>query len=729
MNKKVYAFAISIICVCTNAIAQDIIVNKMESVTVTAYRFAENINKIPFTTKKITNKGWNMQAPTTAEVLVNSGEVFVQKSQAGGGSPVIRGFEASRVLIMVDGVRLNNAIYRSGHLQNAITVDANILNNIDILFGPSSTQFGSDALGGVVSMFTKNAVLSNSNKTKITGNIGSRFSSALNELQMHSDINIGTKKWGFLTSITTSSFGDVMQGKNRKSRYPDFGKKRFYINTVTGEDYLLVNNNFNKQIATAYNQFDFLQKIKFAPNEKEEHILNMQYSTSTAIPRYDRLTELNGLLPKFAEWYYGPQKRLLLSHQYNATLKNNFFNKIQSTIAFQNIRESRYDRRFGNKNLNNRIEKVNVLSYSLDGLHKKGKNENHIGIDVQLNEVTSIAFSKNIVTNVAQNNITSRYPNGKNKMNYVAAYYQHLYSVNKQTTINAGARITQVNLKSTFKDNTITQFPFDAIQQKNTAITGNLGIIYNTTNQWKLASVFSTGYRAPNIDDVTKIFDSRAGAVIVPNPNLKPETTYNIEINAAKYSGNIQGGAAVFYTAFRNAIVVDAFTFNGQSSIVYQGVNSTVLASQNKSKAYLYGASAFAKIKITAATEVYTTATYTVGKVVTPSATPLDHIPPTFGKIGIKHQQKIWNAELYSLFNGWKRIKNYSNSGEDNQQYATVDGMPSWYTINLHTQVNLSKKLQLLFGMDNILDRNYRVFASGISAPGRNIIIALKSNF
>ncbi len=729
MKKKFYAYTISILLVYNNTIAQDTTINKQEVVTVVAYRFAEKINKIPFSTKKISNQGWNMQTPTTAEVLSNSGEVFVQKSQAGGGSPIIRGFEASRVLLMVDGVRLNNAIYRAGHLQNAITVDANILNNIDILYGPSSTQFGSDALGGMVGMFTKNPLLSNTVQPKVTGTIGSRYSSALNEFQLHGDFNIGFKKWGFLTSITYSTFGDVVQGAVRKSAYPDFGKKPFYINTVSGIDYAITNTNVNKQIATAYGQVDFLQKIKYAPNEKEEHLLNVQYSISTNIPRYDRLTELNGSLPRFAEWYYGPQKRLMISHHYNAIIKNNYFNKLQSIIAYQHTEESRFDRRFNNKNLNNRIEKTSVISYTLDGLHKRGKNENHIGIDIQLNDVKSTAFSKNILTNITQNNITTRYPDGKNKMNFLAAYYQHFYIINNKINLNAGVRTTQVNLSSSFVDKTITQFPFDAIQQKNTALTGNIGIIYNSSNQWKLASVISTGYRAPNIDDMAKVFDSRAGAVVVPNPNLKPESTYNVEINATKYNGKFQGGGALFYTAFKNAIVVDAFTYNGQSSIPYQGVNSIVLASQNKSKAYLYGASAFTKIKIYTKTEINATITFTYGTVTTPTKTPLDHIPPTYGKVSIQHQEKNWNAEIYSLFNGWKKIKNYSTSGEDNQQYATLDGMPSWSTLNLHTQVTLHQKIQLLFGLDNILDTNYRVFASGISAPGRNIIIALKGSF
>lgn len=106
-----------------------------------------------------------MNQPTTAELLSNTGEVLVQKSQLGGGSPIIRGFEASRVLIMVDGVRFNNAIFRAGHLQNVLRIDENILSGVEVVFGPGSSIYGSDAMGGTMNFYTKNPMLSPNNKT------------------------------------------------------------------------------------------------------------------------------------------------------------------------------------------------------------------------------------------------------------------------------------------------------------------------------------------------------------------------------------------------------------------------------------------------------------------------------------------------------------------------------------------------------------------------------------
>jgi hemoglobin/transferrin/lactoferrin receptor protein len=154
------------------------------------------------------------------DLLSNTGNVFVQKSQQGGSSPIIRGFEASRVLLVVDGIRMNNAIYRAGHLQNVITVDQNMLERVEVLYGPASTLYGSDALGGVVHMRTKMPRLSTNGKTTVSGSGFARFSSANLEKTFHADASIGGRKWAWLQSYNFSDFDDMRMGKNYPDKYP-----------------------------------------------------------------------------------------------------------------------------------------------------------------------------------------------------------------------------------------------------------------------------------------------------------------------------------------------------------------------------------------------------------------------------------------------------------------------------------------------------------------------------
>ena len=726
----------TLLCITCSLFAQEninidtiqISVSNLTDVIVYANKFPENTKRVVQTIHVLKNKIQINNQPNTADALINSGSLFVQKSQQGGGSPVIRGFEASRVLLMVDGVRMNNAIYRAGHLQNIITVDNTILDRIEILYGPSSTIYGSDALGGVINLFTKNPIITQQSKS-FSGNALINYASATDAVKTHADINYSSKNWASLSSITLSRFGDVIQGDNRSSSYPDFGKKYFYVDRINGVDTSLTNPNPNKQIASGYHQIDFLQKFLFQPKSNTQHLFNFQFSTTGNIPRYDRLTETSNNIPSYAEWNYGPQKRNLLSYQFTQDKRSEFIRELKLNLNYQSIEESRITRRFKNNNRDTRIEQVNVFGLSIDAKHYYKKSEFQFGIEANYNNVKSTAFRENIINN-NQNKILTRYADGPTNMFYSGAYIQHTLKINDNLTLNDGLRLNLVTLHANFIDTATLHLPFNQASQNNFALTGNLGLVYVSKNNLRISTVLSSGFRSPNVDDLTKVFDTKIGYVVVPNSFIKPEYTYNSEINISKTNSMLSYGFSVFYTWFKNAIVVDKYELNGQSSIVYQGVNSDVYAPQNKAKAYLYGYSVNAGIKISSTIEANGIYTYTYGRYTNNGSTiPLDHIPPNFGKISISHKTKKLFIQLNTLFNGWKRITDYNLNGEDNERYATKDGMPSWMIVNFQSGIQLSKNVNFSFTIENIFDKNYRYFASGISASGRNFQISLKTNF
>ncbi|MEN9686391.1 MAG: hypothetical protein RLZZ28_2177 [Bacteroidota bacterium] len=701
----------------------------LNEAVVYANKFPELHKYVAQTIKVIRDKAVLSYQANTGDILINTGSAFVQKSQHGGSSPVIRGFEASRVLLMVDGVRLNNAIYRAGHLQNIITIDNMVLDRVEVLYGPSSTLYGSDALGGVVNMYTKNPQLSPGDKTSIGGNALVRYGSATTEARGHVDLNIGGKKWASYTSFTYGSFGDIVQGANRQSAYPTFGMKNFIVQRYGITDSAFVNPDPNKQVASDYQQTDLTQKILFQPKENIQHILNIQLSNSGNVQRYDRLTEVSGGLPVYAEWYYGPQIRNMLAYSFSANKLNGYFQEIKLNANFQDIEESRITRRFKNNNKDFRWERVNLFGFSADAKHYSGKNEIHFGIESYTNYVRSTAERQNIATG-ALSRIATRYSDGPTKMSSQAIYAQHSLKMNERWTLNDGLRINYVKMDARFADTTLLHFPFNTAIQQHVAVTGNLGLVYATPQNFRLAFLLSSGFRSPNVDDLTKVFDTRTGYVVVPNPELKPEYTYNAEINFNQYGEKLSFGGSLFYTWFRNAIVVDKFLFNGQDSIIYQNVKSGVFAPQNKAKATILGFSVNASYTFMPHTSVDLVYTYTKGTYTSAGVdVPLDHIPPAYGRAGIKHLNKGWQAEFYTLFNGWKRIADYNPNGEDNGQYATAEGMPSWFTLNIRGLVKLGNKISAQVLLENLLDRNYRYFASGISAPGRNLVLSLQVGF
>lgn len=724
--------AIPLLSVSQNENGPDTLRNKspeLDEVIVYANRFPELAKRVAQTVRVIKDKNTLSLQANTADILINTGSLFVQKSQQGGGSPAIRGFEASRVLLMIDGVRMNNAVFRAGHLQNIITTDNMILDRMEVLYGPSSTLYGSDALGGVINMYTKNPALSKSGKSEVTGNVLFRYANAIEEGRGHLDVNIGGKQWASFSSVTYGNFGSITQGSKRQSAYPDFGRKGFIVERAGNTDVVVTNPNPEKQSPGGYNQLDVAQKILYQPKENVQHIFNLQFSNSGDIPRYDKLTETSGGNPSFAEWYYGPQIRNMVAYHLSANKLNGFFQELKLTASFQDIGESRISRRFKNNNKDYRWERVNVFGMNADARHSSEKNELHLGIESYTNYVRSTAERRNIVTG-AVSRISTRYSDGPTKMSFNAIYAQHTLNMNDSWTLNSGLRLNVVRLDARFADTTLMHFPFTGATQNNVAVTGNLGLIYASPENLRLALLINSGFRSPNVDDLSKVFDTRAGAVIVPNPGLQPEYTYNVEINFNQYREKFSYGGSVFYTWFRNAIVADKFIFNGQSNIMYDGVNSEIFANQNKAGAYVYGFSANASCTCIKNTSVEGVFTYTYGKYNSAgTSVPLDHIPPAYGRVAVKYIKKIWNAEFYTLFNGWKKIADHNPNGEDNQQYATIDGMPGWFTFNIRSLLIVNKHIQAQIAIENLADRNYRYFASGISAPGRNLVLSLRISF
>lgn len=667
---------------------------------------------------------------STAELLSNSGTLFVQKSQQGGGSPVIRGFEASRVLLLVDGVRMNNLIFRAGHLQNVITVDESMLESVGVFYGPTSTLFGSDALGGTVAMTTKRAKFFNETKNKFTGGINTRYSSVNNEKSIALTLNYAVTNFAALSILSFNNFGDLKMGKKRNHNGDYFGERPTYVTTVNGVDQLNSNNDKYTQVGSAYKQYNFLQKFAYKTSSGFEHGLNFQFSTSSDINRYDRLTETAGSGLKFSEWYYGPQQRVLgvysLSKE-NALLGSD----LKLNVAFQNAKESRHNRRFGNYNLQNRNENVTMYSVGFDLNKKFTKGELFYGFESYFETLNSTAYANNINTGV-RTDLDTRYPNGDNNMMRNDVYISYNEKISDRTVWNAGARIGYTTLKSTIADDTFFPLPFTTISQGNFTYSGTFGIVHKTSNNFTLKANVASGFRAPNVDDLAKIFESAAGTIIVPNEDLKPEKTLTADFGFVIQSDSkkIKLENTYFYTRLYDAIVTDEFLYNGQSTIIYDGTTSQVFANQNKGKAFITGVSTNFSAEIIPNLLLNANFNYTLGKVIeNGNKSPLDHISPYFGKIGVAYSKSWATFEAYMLYNGKKEASDYSTSGEDNAQYAPVGGMPAWETYNFKAGFNVYKGATLFVGVENLLDTQYRVFASGINAPGRNIYGGLKYNF
>ena len=669
-----------------------------------------------------------LMSRSTADILTQSGGIFIQSSQFGGGSPVIRGFEASRILLVIDGIRMNNLIYRSGHLQSIITSDPLSMERIEILYGPSSTLFGSDALGGVIHMHTIKPEFSDSSLLLKT-NSSSSYQTASSGFTGHLDLTLSSRRLASLTSITYSSFGDLKSGRNINPFYGrPYGDRYFYVHRINGNDSVLVNRNPHVQVPSGYSQYNFIQKFILSRHGKSIHSLNLYYTTSTDIPRYDRLIDYSKDSPRYAQWYYGPQNHFITAYNFSAK-PDGFFNYVVANINYQFVEESRHSRRFKSNSLQHRIEKVNVLNVGFSAQHISQSNVFKIGIDASINSLNSEAFQENIVTGVKAL-LDTRYPDGENNMSSEAIYLAHTLRFNDRYTLVDGFRLGFASLYSSFDVNYF-ELPVKHVRQHNVTYAGNVGIIYRPSERWKLSFLTSTGFRVPNVDDLSKIFESAPGDLIVPNEKLRPEKSVNLELGLATL---IKKNFVFEFTIYRiyllDAIVTAPFSFQGRDSVLYEGTMSKVLANQNMQSAKIDGFSTKIKWQLIKEFSIESTADYAYGRIHTDSADyPLDHIPPFHAQVQCTYTNKKTSLVFFVNFNGWKRLKDYYLNGEDNEQYATPEGMPGWMTLNLRLNYHLTASWSFTTGIDNFLDTQYRVFSSGINAPGRNFISSINYKF
>lgn len=716
----------------------------LQKIVLSASRTAEKKHKIPEHIEMLTQKNIDqISAQTSADLLAQIPGVRVQKSQFGGGSPVIRGMESNRILLVVDGVRMNNAIYRKGHLQNSITVSPLAIERAEVVFGPTSVAYGSDALGGVIHYYTKK--LSYHENPELKNQLFYRHSTVNNEHSVGFDSYTSHQKWASYTNVSFNSFGDLKMGENRLHNYPNWGKvNRYSQNTET--DYYnnsTVNKNPNVQKNTGYKQWDVLQKFMFPIHKDIDLVINGQYSNTSNIPNFGKLNDEKSGDLKFAEWSYGPQKRMLISAQaqfngYQSLLENGTI-----TLAYQDVEESRINRQFGSKDRTSRFEEVTIFSLNSDfykSLTRDGKRKLFYGLEWMHNDVQSTAKGEtlsvmnNKITGVESNYaVDTRYPDGGSTYSSAALYTSYRQQLDEKHILNFGLRFTHTLLTADWDKNVAIPIPDNFIRLNNTALTGSVGYIYKPDEDDKISVVISKGFRSPNVDDVGKI-RSKSSKLTVPNTQLEPEHLYSFETGYSKMFANNKGDVNlnVYYTLLDNYIARYATDEFG-SRIEYDGdvfENEAILANTNLGKAYVYGATLSAMLPVYNNIKSQLSATYTKGKSYD-FGESLSSIPPFYGHVSLGMYKPKYTMTLDCRFSFRKQLKDYNiTEGIDNLDETPFEhGTPSWYVFDFNTQYFLFPFLRLQLQWQNILDVHYKEFGSSISAPGRNIAASVAYSF
>jgi hemoglobin/transferrin/lactoferrin receptor protein len=698
----------------------------LKEVVISASKFEQHKKEVPQNIVSINAEAIELANPqTSADLLTNTGRVFIQKSQLGGGSPMIRGFSTNRLLITVDGVRMNNAIFRGGNVQNIISIDPFTIENTEVILGGGSVIYGSDAIGGVMNFYTKSPRLTKSDTAEINSNATVRYASASSEKTGHIDLNFGFKKWGFLSSISFSDYGDLLMG-----RYgPDDYLRPEFVEHLNGQDKIVPNSSPRLQKFTGFNQTHFSQKIKYNASPLLKFDLGLNISSTSDYPRYDRLTQYtDDETLKYAQWDYGPQKWVLGHLQMTKlSARSRLFDKIKFSLAYQNFKESRISRKFNSRSQKLREENVDAFSVNFD-FEKTISDPSKLfyGAEYIHNTVGSVGHAHHLVTNEATHS-ASRYPDGSDWQS-IATYLTLKHKPNSKLTFQSGVRYNHIIIRSNLSR---PNYPFDKANLNTGALTGTAGLSWACNEDLLLKLNTSTAFRAPNIDDIGKLFDSSPGAVVVPNDNLKPEYAYGAEISASgNLNTSISFDVSSYYTYLDNALVRKAFEVDGESTILYDGELSEVIAIQNASKAWISGIDLGLKILLNQHLKLTSQYSYIHGVQEDEPGMemPVRHVSPTFGNTHLIWKKRKLIIDGFIAYNGALSASEISPELSTSLFATDTNGdpyAPSWYTLNLRSHYQFNPSTSFVVSIENMTNQRYRTYASGISAPGTNFIFSI----
>ncbi len=676
---KRIAVCSSLFIVCLSATAQsgkqkkDTTGQSLEEVVITAQRKESQPLLVPYSVQKLNRQQFNDFNPrTTPETLMMLNGVFVQKTNHGGGSPFVRGLTGNQVLILVDGIRMNNSTFRYGPNQYMNTIDVYTINKIEVAKGTGSVQYGTDALGGVIQVLTKEPSFS-LEKKNWTGKVLGKYMSADMEKTARGELQFSGKKIAVQAGISYRDFGDLIGGD------------------TTG-----------KQSPSGYKELAADVKMKFLISEKWQFILAHQSLQQHHVPIYHKV-----VLENFAINEMDPQKRMLNYARLKGNAVNRFFKEIELTASWQQSIEGRSSRKNGSTTLRKEIDKINTLGFTVDVLSQVNKWWSaNSGIEIYTDKVESTREDINQSTSIFKQ-LRGLYPDDSKYGNYSLYSLQH-FSFNKFIA-EVGVRFNVFNIN-------IADTTLGNVKISPAAFVGNAALLYQFSRLHSVYASVSSGYRAPNVDDMGTlgIVDFRYE---VPTSNLEPEKSTHTEIGYKFSNNKIKGSISIYQLQLQN--IITRVKVDGQIISGYQ-----VYQKENSEKAKLKGIEAELNWQVINRLNIYGGISYTHGENITKNE-PLRRVPPFNARIMSTYRKNNLFASAELLLAS-KQDRLAQGDKDDNR--IPNGGTPGWEAMNIYAGYKFSK-LQLNMGLQNIFNEDYRTHGSGINGVGRSIFLSAAVNF
>lgn len=741
---------------------------RMEEINVTATRADKELFRTPNAVSVLNlTQLERANAEHASNLLRDSVGVIAQETTVGQGSPMLRSLTGYQSSIQVDWIRLNNSTFRSGPNQYTATVAPEMLERAEVLLGSSSTLYGSGAMGGVVSFFTRDVPIDPSQKTLvIQPRLIARYSSATQEKLGRLEITGNQGPFGVIVGGGVRDYGNITPGsgydlhyKNRKYEIVDdmpSGVKLYAYDELRAlpKDNIPDRWLIDTEGPLGWRAFNADAKFGYQLNDTSNVNVAYQMWRQPQTPRYDKIAP-----QEFEEFFFEPQNRDLVYANYIVTPIEQNIDTFRVTASYHRQKEGRNEVVRGATVRRQRYDTVNTIGLSAQAVSSILPRQRLVGgAEFYFDTIQS----QTIKTDKGQEDVDNekgRFINGSQFWD-ASLYLQDEIMIHDRVELTLGGRAT---FYQTHADLSVRDPAFDEFNVFDSSLTGSAGVVVSLTEYLNFVSTFGTAFRAPSLNDTTAVEVTNEG-VTAPSPDLRPETSWTAEAGFKAQHTYFSGSLTLFYSQVSGLVgrkpIQEAYEGQELPQLhqdlirQYEGVD--VLVFDNIDQAQFMGFELAGLIPIQSDFSVFGNAALLRGEVLKIAGEAPDprkpweartrREPPLNGIIGI--QWEPMNTPYWAMFfvrgAAEQRRLNRSDIRDPRIQGSTRDpaevefdasgaaidaGTPGWFTLNMRGGVQLFDSTRLTLSLDNLFNKRYRQHGSGINAPGFNVSLSLDNRF
>lgn len=635
----------------------------LEEVKIQSFKQPSSIQQLPYAVQSLSKKDLQQtNARTLPESMMYLPGVMIQKSNHGGGSPFVRGLTGNQALIVVDGIRLNNSIFRYGPNQYMNLIEPDLIDKVEILKGSGAVQYGSDALTGVIHLETNQ--LSFSEQPKWNAKLNTRFTNRSMEKSVRPTLGFQSKNISIQASGAFKEFGDLVAG-----------------------------GNIGRQSPSGYNEYS--QHLKAMIQLGKGWILKSSYQQLHQ-PNVPVLFKYQ--FENFKTNTSTPINRSMGYAILNKKFKSGKFNELKLFISRQHIAETRKLQKNGSTQLRTEKDAARTIGLGAE-LKNTFSSSWHAttGIDIYSDLVNSTRADQSTLDGSSKS-LRGLYPDNSRYQSFSIYHLHHLAW--RKFQLEAGTRYNRY--KAIIEDATLGE-----VNIEPKALIFQAGVSYQLLKNVFVYGNISEGFRAPNIDDLGTlgIVDFRYEK---PNYDLQPEKSLNTEVGLKLYNKRIQAEASVFRTGLRNLITRIKTNQNIGGYDVYE--------KENVDKGYIKGAEVSMNINASKHVYIKGNLTYLYGQSITRNE-PLRRIPPLTTNLIAGYSFKDHEIGIiYSHADPQYRLA----QGDKDDVRIGKNGTAGFNIVSLFSKFNFNHFSAQLY-LNNLTNTVYKTHGSGIYEMGRSI--------